>query len=129
MCHSRTLNSKRNKLHERVFRLAYDDRQSTFTELLIKGKSVTIHLRLAPGIMKDIFRIANVIYDFKNDSLFTATNVNYGQYGSETKSFQSPKIRSLLLKNIKLSDNVNISSQMLSFAFLGTVHGVCSKFL
>ena len=129
MCHSRTLNSKRNKLHERVFRLAYDDRQSTFTELLIKGKSVTIHLRLDPGIMKDIFRIANVIYDFKNDSLFTATNVNYGQYGSETKSFQSPKIRSLLLKNIKLSDNVNISSQMLSFAFLGTVHGVCSKFL
>ena len=101
MCHSRTLNSKRIKLHERVFRLAYDDRQSTFTELLLNGKSVTIHLRLDPGIMKDIFRIANVIYDFKNDSLFTATNVNYGQYGSETKSFLSPKIRSLCLKTSK----------------------------
>ena len=104
MCHSRTLNNNRNKLHERVFRLAYDDRQSAFTELLIKGKSVTIHLRLAPGIMKDIFRITNVMNDFRNDSLFTVTNVNYGHYGSETKSFLSPKIRSLLLKNIKISD-------------------------
>ena len=35
MCHSRTLNNKINKLHERALRrLVYDDRQSTFEELL-----------------------------------------------------------------------------------------------
>ena len=33
MCHSRTLNNKINKLHERALRLVYDDRQSTFKEL------------------------------------------------------------------------------------------------
>ena len=43
MCHSRTLNSKINKLHERVSRIVFDDRQSTFEELLNKDKSVTLH--------------------------------------------------------------------------------------
>ena len=45
MWHSRTSNSKINKLHEKILRLAYDDKQSTFEELLNKDKSVTIHLR------------------------------------------------------------------------------------
>ena len=44
MRHSRTLN-KINKLHERVLRLVYVDRQSTFEELLNIDKSVTIHHR------------------------------------------------------------------------------------
>ena len=34
MCHSRTLNNKINKLHERALRLVYDNRQSTFEDLL-----------------------------------------------------------------------------------------------
>ena len=45
MCHSRTLNSKINKLHERALRLVYDDRQSTFEELLNIDKSVIIQHR------------------------------------------------------------------------------------
>ena len=75
MCHSRTLNNKINKLHERVLRLVYDDRQSTFKELLSIDKSVTIHHRnlqvlatelykvrhgLAPELMNDIFKKRNV---------------------------------------------------------------------
>ena len=70
MCHSRTLDSKINKLHERALRLVYDDRQSTFEELLNINKSVTIHHRnvqvlatelykvhhgLAPELINDIF--------------------------------------------------------------------------
>ena len=45
MCHGRTLNNKINKLHERALKLVYDDRQSTFEELLKINKSVTIHHR------------------------------------------------------------------------------------
>ena len=70
MCHSRTLNKKINKLHERTLGLAYDDGQSTFEELLNIDKSITIHhrnlqvlatelyevhFRLAPELMSDIF--------------------------------------------------------------------------
>ena len=70
MCHSRTLNNKINKLHERTLRLVYDDMQTTFEELLNIDKSVTAHHRnlqvlatelykvhrgLAPELMNDIF--------------------------------------------------------------------------
>ena len=37
MCHSRTLNNKINKLHERALRLVFNDRQSTFEELIDKS--------------------------------------------------------------------------------------------
>ena len=45
MCHSITLNSKINRLHERCLRLIYNDKQSTFHELLEKDCSVSIHTR------------------------------------------------------------------------------------
>ena len=45
ICNSRTLNNKINKLHERALRLVFNDRQSTFEELLNIDKSVTINDR------------------------------------------------------------------------------------
>ena len=42
ICNSRTLNNKVNKLHERALRLVFNDRQSTFEELLNIDKSVII---------------------------------------------------------------------------------------
>ena len=36
ICHDRNLNNKINKLYERALWLAYDDRQSTFEEILNK---------------------------------------------------------------------------------------------
>ena len=45
MCHSRTLNNRMNKLHERCLRVIYDDKKSTFQKLLDKDKSVLIHNR------------------------------------------------------------------------------------
>ena len=80
MCHSRTLNNKINNLHERALRLVYDDRQSTFEELLNIDKSVVIHVRnlqvlgtklykvrhgLAPELMNDIFKKSNVTFNFR----------------------------------------------------------------
>ena len=123
MCHSRTLNNKINKIHQRALRLVYDDRQSTFEELLNIDKSVTIHHRnlqvlatelykvhhgLAPELMNGIFKKINVTYNFRNDSTFEKRNVKYAYYGSETISFLGPKIWELLPSNIKDSENLNI---------------------
>ena len=123
MCHSRTLNSKINKLHERSLRLVYDDGQSTFEELLNIGKSVTIHHRsvqvlatelykvhhgLAPELMNDIFEKRNVTYYFRNNSTFETSNIKSVYYGSETISFLGPKIWELLPSSIKDSENLNI---------------------
>ena len=45
MFHSRTLNNRINRLHERALRLAYKDRKSSFEQLLYLDKSFTIHHR------------------------------------------------------------------------------------
>ena len=45
MCHSRTNNSKINRLHERCLRIVYNDKQSLFNELLEKDGSVSIRMR------------------------------------------------------------------------------------
>ena len=45
MCHSRIINKKINRLHERCLRIIYGDKQSSFKELLEKDSSVSIHER------------------------------------------------------------------------------------
>ena len=123
MCHSRTLNNKINKLHERALRLVYDDRQSTFEELLNIDKSVTIHHRnlqvlatelykvhhgLAAEPMNDIFKIRNVTYNFTKNSTFETKNIKSVYYGLETVSFICLKIWELLPSNMKDSENLSI---------------------
>ena len=44
MCHTRTKN-KINRTHERCIRLIYNDKKSSFENLLGNGKSVPIHHR------------------------------------------------------------------------------------
>ena len=43
MFHSRTLNKKINRLHERCLRIIYNDKLSNFEELLHKDNFVSIH--------------------------------------------------------------------------------------
>ena len=45
MNHSRTLNNRINRIHERSLRVVYNDKKSTFEELLEKDKSITTHIR------------------------------------------------------------------------------------
>ena len=44
-CHGRKINNQINNLHERSFRLACNNKSSSFRELLERDKSVTIHER------------------------------------------------------------------------------------
>ena len=45
MFHSRGLNNKINRIHERALRITYNDKSSSYGELLTKDRSVTIHDR------------------------------------------------------------------------------------
>ena len=45
MFHSRGLNNKINRIHERALRITYNDKSSSYGELLTKDRSVTIHHR------------------------------------------------------------------------------------
>ena len=45
MCHNRTNNNKVNCLNERCLRLIYNDKKSSFKDVLEKDRSVSIHHR------------------------------------------------------------------------------------
>ena len=57
MCHSRKLNNKINRLQERALRIVYNDKSSTFYQLLEKDKSVTIHTRNLQYLATEIFKV------------------------------------------------------------------------
>ena len=143
MCHSRTLNKKTNKLHERALRLVHDSRQSTFEELLNTDKSVTIHHRnlqvlatelykvhhgLACELMNKFFKKRNVTYNFRKNLTFETRNIKSVYYGSETTSFIGQKIWELLPSDIKVQKILTSSNQMLNLGSLKTVHAVCKGY-
>lgn len=52
MFHSRNIENKTNRLHERVLELVYDSQNLSFRTLLLKDKNVSIHQKhfQLPGI-------------------------------------------------------------------------------
>ena len=124
MCHSRTLNSKINRLHERSLRLIYNDKHSTFRELLEKYCSVSekvcsvsIHIRnlqffltemyklakgISPTIMQQIFRFQNSSrYNLGSQNTFEIPFRNHVYNGSESISYLGPKVWELVPNNLK----------------------------
>ena len=116
------MNNKINKIYERVLRLAYNNRQSTFDGLVDTDKSFSIHNRnlqvLATGISEvhpnfdsdfmNIFRRKNK--KSCNQCSFTQRNIKSVYYGSETISYLGPKIWNLVPKCIKVSENLIFKS-------------------
>ena len=56
MFHSRSLNNKINRIHERALRITYNDKSSNFQELLDKDNSVTIHHRNIRTLAIEIYK-------------------------------------------------------------------------
>ena len=116
MCHSRKLNNKINRLHERCLRIVYNDKTSSFEELLSKDGSVTIHTRnlqvlatemfkvrkdMSPAIMKEIFQVRENPYDLRQNSYFAIPKVNSVYHGSESISNLGPRIWNLVPDRLK----------------------------
>ena len=121
MFHSRKLNNRVNRIHERALRLVDKDNESNFQELLQKDNSITIHQRNlqklviemfkvsigeAPEIMKTVFEIADNHYDLRNDTNFKSRNIRTVKYGRETSSFIGPQIWRTLPKEYKLTSSL-----------------------
>ena len=121
MCHSRTMNNRINKLHERALRIVYNNYHSTFKELLNKDNSVTIHTKnlqhlatelykfknnLSPKIMEEIFQVKEQVYDLRNNDIFRRNTYKSVQYGSETITTLGPKIWDIVPCDIKSSKSL-----------------------
>ena len=66
MFHSRLLNSKINRLHERALKIVYDDDVSTFDQLLAMNKSFCIHDQ---NIQRLLIEIYKALHDISGNSL------------------------------------------------------------
>ena len=56
MFHSRTMNNKINRIHERTLRLVYSDYSSSCDELLKKDESFSIHERNIQTLAIEIYK-------------------------------------------------------------------------
>ena len=122
MMHSRKLNSKINRLHERCLRVTYNDGLCSFEELLERDSSVSVHNRniqclavelykvfmdICPDIMKDIFPLSTSSnYDITSRRTFTTRLVKTVYYETESLSYLAPKVWELILSNIKSLENL-----------------------
>ena len=57
MFHNRELNTRINRIHERALRMVYDDYESSFSVLLNKGKSFTIHERNIQTMANEMYKV------------------------------------------------------------------------
>ena len=114
MLHSRTLNNKVNRIPERALRTVYSGYSLYFNKLLDKDGSFTIHQRnvqslaieifkylhgLSPAILSEVFKVNETIpYELRMRNELSSRNSKTVRYGTETISFLSPKMWSLIPK-------------------------------
>ena len=119
MFHSRNLNNKINRFHERTLKIACWDYKSSFNEFLQKHNSFTIYHRniqslsieiykflneLSRSIMSDVFKQnQSSPYKLRNCSTFQSRRAISVKHGSETKSYLAPKILAIVPETIKNS--------------------------
>ena len=60
MFHTKQLNNRINSLHEKALRVTYQDRNSSFNELLKLDKSVSIHYRSIMNIYLFYYICGNI---------------------------------------------------------------------
>ena len=116
MCHNRTYN-KLSRLHGRYLHLIYNDKCSSFEELLVKDKSVSIHhknihalkiemfkvyTKTSRKIMQEVFQMKDKGYYFlRNQIDFVIPTVKPVNYVLESIKFLGSKIWESLPNNLK----------------------------
>ena len=62
MFHSRGVNNKISRIHDRALRITYNDKSSSYREPLTKDRSVSIHHRNIRALTIEIKRLIQEIY-------------------------------------------------------------------
>ena len=123
MFHSRYLNNKINKIHERALRIAYKDYDSSFDVLLERDKAVTIHTKnlqtlmteifktqnnLNPPFMNEIFRERDNIYNLRNNNEFVLPSIKTVHFGSESIRYRGPQVWFSLPQDIRNTESLSL---------------------
>ena len=123
MLQSRGLNNKINHIHERALRIIYNDKSSSYSELLTKDRSITIHhrniralateiykviQRISPALLNEVFVPRKCNYDLRGNNFLERRRIKSVRYGTESISFLASKIWEILLNETKDSDTLQI---------------------
>ena len=124
MFHNRKLNNKINRLHERCLRVVYNDRLSTFEELLNKDNFVSIHHRNiqclatemfkvrfgeAPQILNEVFSLFEPsTYNVRFQTEFNTRPIRTVHYGSNYLRYLGPKIWEIVPSEIKRCERFDV---------------------
>ena len=107
MCHSRSINTQINRIHERALRIVYKDNILSFEQLLEKSGSFSIHHRniqllaieiykalnnLSSPLMVELFKIKESNYDFRNADQLVSNKPSSTTYGIDSITHLAPKI-------------------------------------
>ena len=123
MCHNRTYCNKINRFHERCLRLIYNDKRSSFEDLLEKDNCVSkhhknlqalaiemfkIHTKTSPEIMKEVFLVKEKgNYNLSNQTDFVISKVKGVNHGLESMRFLGPNIWKSPPNDLKNKGSVN----------------------
>ena len=146
MFHSRQLNARINRIHERALRIVYQDYKTEFKELLRKDNAVTIHeknlqvlaiemykvkIGLAPTIMKEIFEInKNTKYNLRKISEFIRGKPHTVTYGTQSLSYLGPKLWEMIPNDIKNSRSVTkFKSKIKKWTLLKCPRRLCIDYI
>ena len=112
----RSSNTRINHLHERALRIAYNDNESTFDDLLKKDNSVSLHHKnirllgvelykvkndLSTYLMSEIFNLKNIAYNLRSQAAFKQGPVNTVNYGLKSLRYLAPKIWDIIPLEIR----------------------------
>ena len=131
MFHSRTLNNRVNKIHERALKLVYKNETFlSFDDLLKRDRSVSIHQKnlqilateiyktkndLEPKVMKDTFHFIQKPYNLRNDPELQRRRNRTVYFGTESISSLAPKIWGLIPSDIRSANSLGIFKEKIKF--------------
>ena len=129
MFHTKQLNNRINSLHEKALRVTYQDRNSSFSELLNLDKSVSIHYRnikylltkiykvkmgLSVPIMSDIFSLSeNGSYSPRCGVTLSRRNIRTSKFGYETVRTVEAIVSNGVPAELKTVESLTIFKQKL----------------
>ena len=116
MCHSRDLNNRINKLHERALRVVYGNANLSFEELLEKDESYTIHERNLQKLATEMYKVKHNLCPKSFQDLFITKTRGKNEWvipkvvgvnkGLETIRYRGPTTWELVPVEIKESKSL-----------------------
>ena len=90
------MNNKINRLHERCLRIIYNDKRSTFEELLAKDNSVSVHHNNIHAIAIEMYKVVNGISPEITNEVFKLREETHYHLRHTTQFLVNP-IQSVLM--------------------------------